>query len=97
VQLGQGDLGGALASYRKSLGIRERLAGSDPSNASWQRDLWVSYGKMGNVLARSNTAESAEWFRKALQQLLEMKRRGLFISPADERILQQLRARFGGD
>ena len=45
VQVAQGDLAGALASYRDSLVIRERLAQSDPGNAGWQRDLSVSYNK----------------------------------------------------
>ena len=42
VQQAQGDLAGALQSYRDSLAIRERLAKSDPGNAGWQRDLSVS-------------------------------------------------------
>src|SRR5262249_16455279 len=41
VQEEQGDLVGALTSYRESLAIRERLAQSDPGNAGWQRDLSV--------------------------------------------------------
>jgi tetratricopeptide (TPR) repeat protein/uncharacterized membrane protein HdeD (DUF308 family) len=45
----QGDLAGALKSYRDSLAIREQLAKSDPSNAGWQRDLSVSYDNIGNV------------------------------------------------
>jgi tetratricopeptide (TPR) repeat protein len=46
----QGDLSGALRSYRAGLVIRERLAASDPSNASWQRDLSVSHDRVGDVL-----------------------------------------------
>ena len=41
VQVAQGDLAGALTSYRDSLAIAERLAKSDPGNAGWQRDLSV--------------------------------------------------------
>ena len=33
----QGDLAGALTSYRDSLAIFDRLAKSDPGNAGWQR------------------------------------------------------------
>ena len=47
----QGDLAGALKSYRDSRAIRERLAKSDPANAGWQRDLAESYDKVGNVQA----------------------------------------------
>ena len=49
MQAAQGDLAGALKSYRDGLAIAERLAQSDPGNAGWQRDLSVSYEKAGNV------------------------------------------------
>ncbi len=49
VQVAQGDLAGALKSYRDSLAIADRLAKSDPGNAGWQRDLSVSYEKIGDV------------------------------------------------
>jgi tetratricopeptide (TPR) repeat protein len=49
VQVAQGDLTAALNSYQDSLGIRERLAASDPGNAGWQRDVSVSYNKIGDV------------------------------------------------
>jgi hypothetical protein len=44
----RGNLDAALASYRDSLAIADRLAKSDPGNAGWQRDLSVSYEKVGN-------------------------------------------------
>ena len=50
VQVKQGDLAGALKSYNDSLAINDRLAKSDPGNAEWQRDLSVSYERVGNVL-----------------------------------------------
>lgn len=50
VLLAQGDLKGALASYRQGLAIAEALAGHDPTNNEWQRDLSVSYNKIGEVL-----------------------------------------------
>jgi tetratricopeptide (TPR) repeat protein len=37
------------ALYRRALAIRERLARSGPSNAGWQRDLSVSYERVGDV------------------------------------------------
>jgi tetratricopeptide (TPR) repeat protein len=39
VQSAQGDLDGALKSYRDSLGIFEKLAKQDPGHAGRQRDL----------------------------------------------------------
>ena len=49
VQKEQGDLSGALESYRAAMAIRERLAKADPDNAGWQRDLSVSHEKVGDI------------------------------------------------
>jgi tetratricopeptide (TPR) repeat protein len=49
VLVAQGDLSGALQSYRASMAIRERLAEADPNNAGWQRDLSVSYERIGDL------------------------------------------------
>ena len=46
----QGDLTSALKAYQHSLDIIARLAKADPGNAGWQRDLSVSYIKVGGVL-----------------------------------------------
>ena len=46
----QGDLAGALASYRASLEIAEKLVAQDPSNTQWQRDLSVGHTRIGDVL-----------------------------------------------
>jgi len=48
--LAQGDLAGALKTYRKDMAITARLAAANPSNAGWQRDLSVSHNKEGDVL-----------------------------------------------
>jgi hypothetical protein len=45
----QGDLTGAGESFRKSLAIVENLAAADPSSAQLQRDLSVTYDKIGYV------------------------------------------------
>src|SRR5256714_4005825 len=49
MQSAEGDLDGALKSYRDSLAIHEKLAEQDRGNAGWQRDLSVSYNKVGDV------------------------------------------------
>jgi hypothetical protein len=49
VQEAQGNLPDALNSYQASLAVRDRLTKSDPGNAGWQRDLAVSYEKVGYV------------------------------------------------
>ena len=45
----QGNLPEALKSYQAGLAIADRLAKADPGNAGWQRDLSVSYDKIGDV------------------------------------------------
>jgi tetratricopeptide (TPR) repeat protein len=40
-----------MASYKDGLAIADRLAKADPGNLAWQRDLSVSYDRMGDVLA----------------------------------------------
>jgi len=50
VLVAQGNLTGALASYRDSLAIMERLTKADPGSTDWQRDLSISYEKVGDVL-----------------------------------------------
>lgn len=67
VQAQQGDVDGALASYRKEQGIVETLAGRDPDNMEWQRDLSVSYQKVGDVQAQQGDVDGAlVSYRKAL-------------------------------
>jgi tetratricopeptide (TPR) repeat protein len=63
----QGYLTEALKSYRESLAIRERLAKADPNNAGWQRDLSLSYEKVGDVLvAQGNLTEALKSHRESL-------------------------------
>ena len=49
IQRAQGNLTGALQSYRASLDIRQRLAAQDPNNAEWQRDLSISHDNIGGI------------------------------------------------
>ena len=66
----QGDLSGALQSYRESLAIFAKLAKQDPANASWQIYVARSYGKVADVLAAQGDFSGA----------LESYRDGLAIS-----------------
>jgi hypothetical protein len=49
VQVAQGDLAGALKSYRDGLAVAERLARSDPGNAIWKRDLAWFEGAIARI------------------------------------------------
>ena len=59
VQVKQGNLTDALASYQASIDIRERLAAADPGNAGWQRDLSVSHNKIGDVQVQQGNLTDA--------------------------------------
>ena len=57
----------ALKSFRDGLAISDRLAKADPGNAGWQRDLSVSYDKIGDVqVAQGNLPEALKSFRDGL-------------------------------
>ncbi|MGZ8157393.1 MAG: nSTAND1 domain-containing NTPase [Methylobacter sp.] len=70
-RLAQGDLAGALASYRAGLAIREKLAAQAPSNAGWQSDLAFSHGKLGLLLQKMTKPGDALAQFRAAQAILE--------------------------
>jgi hypothetical protein len=63
------DVNEALISYRANFTIRERLAGADPSNAGWQRDLAISFGKVALIYRALGmpAAEALAKFRNGRQ------------------------------
>jgi tetratricopeptide (TPR) repeat protein len=68
------DLSAALTSYQASLAIRDRLAKADPGNAGWQRDLSVSYEKIGDVHTdRGDTLQAIAAFDRALRIYRELQ------------------------
>ncbi len=57
----------ALGHHRQLLAIAERLAATDPTNAGFQRDLSVSYNKLGDLMVGlDNGAEAERFFRDGL-------------------------------
>ena len=53
--------------YEKALAIAERLAAQDPGNTEWQRDVSVSYNKIGDVrLEGGDRKGTLEAYEKAL-------------------------------
>ena len=63
----KGRLDEALAAFREDLAIFQRLASTDPSNASWQRDLAVAHSRVGDILqAQGRLDEAVAVFREAL-------------------------------
>ena len=65
IRMQRGNLPDALKSYRDGLAIADRLAQADPGNAGWQRDLSVSYAKIGVVFQRTgNNTEALNALRE---------------------------------
>ena len=60
IALQRGRLDDARTSYQDARGTAERLARADPDNAGWQRDLSVSYNRVGDVLVARATCRGAE-------------------------------------
>ncbi len=94
--MAQGNLDEAKRHYTGYKAIAQRLAASDPDNADWQRDLWVSYWKLADLSEKNGqAAEARETWRKAYRVIAGMKERGLHLSPQDEGFLQRLRQKAG--
>ena len=55
----QGKLAEAQAAYGECLAISRRLAGQDPSNAGWQRDLAVTLGDIARIRAAKGEVDAA--------------------------------------
>ena len=73
MQVAQGDLAGALNSYRDGLAIADRLAKSDPGNAGWQRDVAVSHAKVADALKEmGNGAEALAALRRGHAIMLRL-------------------------
>ena len=61
-----GDTQGALASYRKALGIRQTLAVVDPEDATNRLELAKSHNKVGDMLAKmGDLSDASASFREA--------------------------------
>jgi tetratricopeptide (TPR) repeat protein len=87
VLVAQGKLDEALAAFRDSLAIRERLAVADRSNTAWQRDLAVSYAKLAAVYAKQgNIDEASSALRKGREIIAVL----VAIAPGNARWKQDL-------
>jgi hypothetical protein len=93
----QGDLAEARRLFADGLGIAQRLAESDPANAGWQRNLWVSHWEVANVLEKQGNAEAKEHWRKAHDILGALVEAGRHVSSQDLGFLKTLRAKIGAN
>ena len=69
------------------------LAESDPANAAWQRDLWVSHGRVAKVWEQHGSEEAMSYWRRAYDTLKVLVDKNLFVSPQDMQFLEDLRAK----
>ncbi len=77
-------------------GVREsvhKITTQDPSNTSWQRDVWISCWKIPAAMERLGDSHAVDWWRRAYEKLSALKQSGRFVSPQDEQVLQQLRCK----
>ena len=58
----------ALAAYRNSLAIRERLTAADPSNTEWRRNLSIAYDKVGYILEDQASSAKPWWIIEIASQ-----------------------------
>ena len=85
-----GDLSGAKGRFEESLKVRERLAETNPGSAEAQRDLIVSYAKLGSVLPGQG------WWARGLAVCERLVAEGR-LAPADQWMLQELSRRAADD
>ena len=55
----EGDLPAARTAFEDSLKIRRALADRDPKNTEWQRDLSVSFNKLGELCETTGAVDEA--------------------------------------
>jgi tetratricopeptide (TPR) repeat protein len=84
----------AMDAYSEAKGIAERLAGSDPGNAGWQRDLIVSHWKLAELLEKmaDRQAEAAAHWSQALEIARRLADEGR-LAPADDYFVEELERR----
>ena len=58
----------AWRDYKEAHRLAQRLTEGDPTNTGWQRDLSVSYGKLGDMaMAQGNLEEAAKVYGESLE------------------------------
>ena len=73
----QGNLAEALKVYQDGINIVERLAKADPRNVGSQKNLFLLFEKVGDVLKEQDLAEALKAFQNSLaiqRHLVEVDR-----------------------
>ena len=87
MQLQQGDSKAALAAYKEFLKISQKLAAADPASAQAQRDLSVSYDRIGNVHLQHGDTTAA---LTAYQEILKISQKIAAANPASAQAQRDL-------
>jgi tetratricopeptide (TPR) repeat protein len=96
VAVDQGRLDETARFYGEALGIAKKLAAGEPSNTGWQRDLSVSYWRLADLAERQKKAAEAKgYWKQAFDVLSGIEKRGLHLSPEDQKNLETLRQKAG--
>jgi eukaryotic-like serine/threonine-protein kinase len=67
-QASLGDTTGAMASYKKALGIREAMAAADPGNLQIRRELIPNYGKLSDLCwSVGDSAGAVQYSQKTME------------------------------
>jgi non-specific serine/threonine protein kinase/serine/threonine-protein kinase len=78
-----GETTAALASYRKALDIRERLAAVQPGDRRLQLDLWSSYYNVGGLLRETGDTRGALLLHEKARAIVEP----LLVAAGDDEAL----------
>ncbi len=80
MEAGLGNRGTALDQYGRGQALVQALIARDPENAEWQRDLSVSYDRVGDISAARGDRDGA---LKAYEGGLEIAKRLAATDPAN--------------
>ena len=86
-RLAIGDTQGALAASQRAQGILEALVASAPDRIDYQRDLSISYDRIGNVLVAAGRREEA---LADYQRSLEIREKLATADPGDTELQREL-------
>jgi len=76
----KGQLDEAMAAFRESLAIDQRLASIDPSNTGWQHNLAIAYYKLGQAYQGMENEENAQ---SSYRSAVEAMERAVAMSPGN--------------
>ena len=93
VRVAQGDRAGALEAYEQGRAIRETLAGRDPNNAEWQRELIVTHWRLADLAEQREDPDAARHHWQAALEIAHALVANGRLAPVDGYIPAAIEAR----